>query len=62
MSYATLAKRVRLHNPRLGISRGRKRTDICPFCRCWDAVVSKDRRKGANLRKSWFPRCQNPES
>ncbi len=42
VSYPTLCRRVRLHHPRRGVSKARKRVGICPVCRSWDALVVKD--------------------
>ena len=39
IGYKQLARRVRLHNPRLPITKARKRVDICNVCRCWDVKV-----------------------
>ena len=39
-SYSSLAKRVRLHAPRLGIGAPVCRGDLCSVCRCWDLHVA----------------------
>ena len=32
----------RLERNRLGLQRGKKRTDICPICKVWDDHTSKE--------------------
>lgn len=39
MSYQTLARRLRLHHSRLGITKAKKKSDMCPCCNCYDHNV-----------------------
>ena len=41
LAYKTVAKRINIHKPKLGIGRARRRVDLCMVCRCWDAVALK---------------------
>ena len=38
-SYSGLAKRVRLHKSKLGISHMKHKTDRCPICYAWSTCV-----------------------
>ena len=39
MAYSTLAYKLRLHSPRLGIGVARCRGDLCSSCRVWGTVM-----------------------
>ena len=39
MSYQTLARRLRLHYSRLGITKAKKKSDMCACCTCSDHNV-----------------------
>ena len=39
LAYSTLARKLRLHQPRLGIGVARCRGDLCSSCRVWDTVM-----------------------
>ena len=40
-SMGHIYKRVGLHYAKIGIAKGKTRTDRCPDCVCWDKVVEK---------------------
>ena len=42
ISYRRAAARLKVSRPVLAVGIGRSRSDLCPICRCWDVLVSKD--------------------
>ena len=40
LAYSTLCHRTRVHCPKMGVGRARKRVDRCPICVTWDTHVA----------------------